>query len=203
MGGHRTTITNKLRKKSMPQLKPQTMLPTSRARALKKLGLTEEDVHLSKKLFSEMSSSAKTPPTKTPCNSTKAERLLGYNATRLKRAKALRLLGATEDDVELECAKNLGSLGQGARRRSFVMEMDKGRSRLHRRLSLGNTCTHRRTFFGAGRATSSRRKKEMSGGGERRDRSKTLPHSRRRRGSSSSISSSSCGGRSKSRRYTQ
>ena len=84
-----------------------------------------------------------------------------------------------------------------------VMEMDKDRSRLHRRLSLGNTCTHRRTFFGAGRATSSRRKKEMSGGGERRDRSKTLPHSRRRRGSSSSISSSSCGGRSKSRRYTQ
>ena len=203
MGGHRTTITNKLRKKSMPQLKPQTMLPTSRARALKKLGLTEEDVHLSKKLFSEMSSSAKTPPTKTPCNSTKAERLLGYNERKLKRAKALRLLGATEDDVELECAKNLGSLGQGARRRSFVMEMDKGRSRLHRRLSLGNTCTHRRTFFGAGRATSSRRKKEMSGGGERRDRSKTLPHSRRRRGSSSSISSSSCGGRSKSRRYTQ
>ena len=203
MGGHRTTITNKLRKKSMPQLEPQTMLPTSRARALKKLGLTEEDVHLSKKLFSEMSSSAKTPPTKTPCNSTKAERLLGYNERKLKRAKALRLLGATEDDVELECAKNLGSLGQGARRRSFVMEMDKGRSRLHRRLSLGNTCTHRRTFFGAGRATSSRRKKEMSGGGERRDRSKTLPHSRRRRGSSSSISSSSCGGRSKSRRYTQ
>ena len=150
-----------------------------------------------------MSSSAKTPPTKTPCNSTKAERLLGYNERKLKRAKALRLLGATEDDVELECAKNLGSLGQGARRRSFVMEMDKDRSRLHRRLSLGNTCTHRRTFFGAGRATSSRRKKEMSGGGERRDRSKTLPHSRRRRGSSSSISSSSCGGRSKSRRYTQ
>lgn len=177
------------------------MLQTSRARALKKLGLTEEDVHLSKKLFSEISSSAATS-TKTPC-STKAERLLGYNQTRLKRAKALRLLGATEDDVELECAKNLGSLGQGARRRSFIVEMDKGRSssRLHRRLSLGNT--QRRTFFGAGRA--SRRKKEVSGGG-RRDRSKTLPHSRRRRGSSSSLSSS-CGGGSTAgsmgRRYTQ
>ena len=219
MGGHRTTITNKLRKKSMPQLKPQTMLPTSRARALKKLGLTEEDVHLSKKLFSEMSSSAKTPPTKTPCNSTKAERLLGYNERKLKRAKALRLLGATEDDVELECAKNLGSLGQGARRRSFVVEMDKGRSnsRLHRRLTLGNT--HRRTFFGGnfnvGRASTSRRNKETSGGGRRggrRDRSKTLPHSRRRRGSSSSISSSYGGGGSTAnrsstcsmgRRYTQ
>ena len=201
MGGHRTTITNKLRKKNMPQLEPQTMLPTSRARALKKLGLTEEDVHLSKKLFSEISSSAKTPSAKTPCNSTKAERLLGYNATRLKRAKALRLLGATEDDVELECAKNLGSLGQGARRRSFVMEMDKGRrsSRLHRRLSLGNT--QRRTFFGRGRSRASSRRKKETSGGERRDRSKTLPHSRRRRGSSSSLSS--CGGGSMSRRYTQ
>lgn len=198
---HHTIITKKLRKKNMSLLEPQTMLQTSRARALKKLGLTEEDVHLSKKLFSEISSSVTTSSTKTPCNSTKAERLLGYNETRLKRAKALRLLGATEDDVELECAKNLGSLGQGARRRSFVVETDKGRrsSRLHRRLSLGNS--HRRTFFGAaGRAC--RRKKEMSGGGERRDRSKTLPHSRRRRGSSSNLSSS-CGGGSMSRRYTQ
>ena len=183
----------------MPQLEPQTMMQTSRARALKKLGLSEEDVHLSKKLFSEISSSA-TASTKTPCNSTKAERLLGYNETRLKRAKALRLLGATEDDVELECAKNLGSLGQGARRRSFIVEMDKGRrsSRLHRRLSLGNT--QRRTFFGPGRA-SSRRKKEMSGGG-RGDRSKTLPHSARRRDSSSSCGGGSTAG-SMGRRYTQ
>ena len=189
---------------------------TSRTRALKKLGLTEEDVHLSKKLFSEISSSATTSSKKTACN-TKAERLLGYNETRLKRAKALRLLGATEDDVELECAKNLGSLGQGARRRSFVVEMDKGRStcnsRLHRRLTLGNT--HRRTFFGGnfnvGRASTSRRNKETSGGGRRggrRDRSKTLPHSRRRRGSSSSISSSYGGGGSTAnssmgRRHTQ
>ena len=191
---------------------------TSRTRALKKLGLTEEDVHLSKKLFSEISSSATTSSKKTACNS-KAERLLGYNETRLKRAKALRLLGATEDDVELECAKNLGSLGQGARRRSFVVEMDRGRSnsRLHRRLTLGNT--QRRTFFGGnfnvGRASTSRRNKETSGGGRRggrRDRSKTLPHSRRRRGSSSSISSSYGGGGSTAnrsstcsmgRRYTQ
>ena len=193
---------------------PQRPPPTSRARALKKLGLTEEDVHLSKKLFSEISSSLATSSKKTACNS-KAERLLGYNETRLKRAKALRLLGATEDDVELECAKNLGSLGQGARRRSFVVEMDKNQSnsRLHRRLTLGNT--HRRTFFGGnfnvGRASTSRRNKETSGGGRRggrRDRSKTLPHSRRRRGSSSSISSSYGGGGSTAnssmgRRYTQ
>lgn len=171
--------------------------PEGRARALKRLGLTEEDVHLSKKLFNEISSQATTASS---YNSTKAERLLGYNETRLKRSKALRLLGATEDDIELECAKNLGSLGQGGRRRSFVVEMDPARnSRLHRRLRLGssaNTDTCR----------SSRRKAGAPGGGKRRDRLKTLPHSRRRRGSSSSgLSSSSCGGGSTcmGRRYTQ
>ena len=173
--------------------------PEGRARALKRLGLTEEDVHLSKKLFNEISSQATTASS---YNSTKAERLLGYNETRLKRSKALRLLGATEDDIELECAKNLGSLGQGGRRRSFVVEMDPARnSRLHRRLRLGSsaitdTCTCR----------SSRRKAGAPGGGKRRDRLKTLPHSRRRRGSSSSgLSSSSCGGGSTcmGRRYTQ
>ena len=183
--------------KSMPQLEPQT----SRARALKKLGLTEEDVHLSKKLFSEMSSSVAASAEKAR-NLTKAERLLGYNEMKLKRSKALRLLGATEDDIELECSKNLGSLGRAGRRRSFIVEMDQARnsSRLHSRLSLGNA--HRRTFFGAGRA-SSRRTKEMSGGGGRKDRSKTLPHSRRRRGSSSSLSSSCGGSRSTGRRCTQ
>jgi len=169
--------------------------PEGRARALKRLGLTEEDVHLSKKLFNEISSQATTASS---YNSTKAERLLGYNETRLKRSKALRLLGATEDDIELECAKNLGSLGQGGRRRSFVVEMDPARnSRLHRRLRLGSSANTDR---------SSRRKAGAPGGGKRRDRLKTLPHSRRRRGSSSSgLSSSSCGGGSTcmGRSYTQ
>ena len=176
---------------------PQPPTPTataSRARALKKLGLTEEDVHFSKKLFSEISSACSNGTTTTTACS-KAERLLGYTETRLKRAKALKLLGATEDDIEVECQKNLGSLGHGGRRRSFVMEMDPARnSRLHRRLSLGSS-TQRRTFFG----TKNRRKKGRSGGGgSGGDRFKSLPHSRRRRGSSSSLSSTTG-----SRRYTQ
>ena len=176
----------------MPQPPPPPPTATaSRARALKKLGLTEEDVHFSKKLFSEICSNGATSTT--ACS--KAERLLGYTETRLKRAKALKLLGATEDDIEVECQKNLGSLGHGGRRRSFVMEMDPARnSRLHRRLSLGSSTTQRRTFFG----TKSRRKKGRSGGGSGRDRFKSLPHSRRRRGSSSSLSSTTG-----SRRYTQ
>jgi hypothetical protein len=182
----------------MPQPPPPPPTATaSRARALKKLGLTEEDVHFSKKLFSEISSAACSNGTTSPTACSKAERLLGYTETRLKRAKALKLLGATEDDIEVECQKNLGSLGHGGRRRSFVMEMDPARnSRLHRRLSLGSS-TQRRTFFG-----SRRQKKGRSGGGSGRDRVKSLPHSRRRRGSSSSLSStrSTCTG---SRRYTQ
>ena len=184
----------------MPQpplpLPPPTATATataSRARALKKLGLTEEDVHFSKKLFSEISSACSNGTTSTTACS-KAERLLGYTETRLKRAKALKLLGATEDDIEVECQKNLGSLGHGGRRRSFVMEMDPARnSRLHRRLSLGSSI-QRRTFFG----TNSRRKKARSGAGSGRDRFKSLPHSRRRRGSSSRLSSTTG-----SRRYTQ
>ena len=185
----------------MPQPPPPPPTATaSRARALKKLGLTEEDVHFSKKLFSEISSACSNGTTTSTTACSKAERLLGYTETRLKRAKALKLLGATEDDIEVECQKNLGSLGHGGRRRSFVMEMDPARnSRLHRRLSLGSS-TQRRTFFGA----NSRRKKGRSGGGSGRDRFKSLPHSRRRRGSSSSLSSrstrSTCTG---SRRYTQ
>ena len=177
----------------MPQPPPPPPTATaSRARALKKLGLTEEDVHFSKKLFSEISSACSNGTISTTACS-KAERLLGYTETRLKRAKALKLLGATEDDIEVECQKNLGSLGHGGRRRSFVMEMDPARnSRLHRRLSLGSS-TQRRTFFG-----SRRQKKGRSGGGSGRDRVKSLPHSRRRRGSSSSLSSTTG-----SRRYTQ
>ena len=181
----------------MPQPPPPPPTATaSRARALKKLGLTEEDVHFSKKLFSEISSACSNGTTSTTACSKKAERLLGYTETRLKRSKALKLLGATEDDIEVECQKNLGSLGHGGRRRSFVTEMDPARnSRLHRRLSLGSS-TQRRTFFGAN--SRRKQKKARSGGGSGRDRFKSLPHSRRRRGSSSSLSSTT--GR---RRYTQ
>ena len=86
-------------------------------KVLKRLGLSEEDVRVSEKLISQIPPA----PCSLPTVNTKAERILGYTETRLKRAKALRFLGATEDDVELENAKNLGALGLAGRRRSFTV----------------------------------------------------------------------------------
>lgn len=86
---------------------------------LRKLGLTEEDVRDSQKLFSQIPP----PPLlqgKSHCS--KEERLLGYTKLRLRRAKALRVLGASEEDVDIENTKTLGALGIGGRRRSFYIE---------------------------------------------------------------------------------
>lgn len=58
-----------------------------------------------------------------PDDPNKAERILGYASARLVREKALRTLGTTEQEIALENAKNLGSLGVGGsgRRRSFAV----------------------------------------------------------------------------------
>mmetsp|Transcript_3552 Transcript_3552/g.5147 ORF Transcript_3552/g.5147 Transcript_3552/m.5147 type:complete len:206 (+) Transcript_3552:931-1548(+) len=90
-----------------------------RGSILKKLGLTEEDVRDSERLFQQM---PPPPPTQNNARCLKEERLLGYAMLRLKRAKALKVLGASEEDVDTENAKNLGSLGRSGRRRSFVVE---------------------------------------------------------------------------------
>ena len=65
-----------------------------RSKGLRKLGVSEEDVKQATKLLEESS--------------------------RL-RSKALDLLGTSEEEVELEFAKNLGSLGIAGRRRSHSM----------------------------------------------------------------------------------
>ena len=65
-----------------------------RSKGLRKLGVSEEDVKQATKLLEESS--------------------------RL-RSKALNLLGTSEEEVELEFAKNLGSLGIAGRRRSHSM----------------------------------------------------------------------------------
>lgn len=78
-------------------------------KVLKRLGLSEEDVRVSEKLISQIPPA----PCSLPTVYTKAERILGYTETRLKRAKALRFLGATEDDVELENAKKFRGSGTG------------------------------------------------------------------------------------------
>lgn len=85
----------------------------NRKKGLKKLGVSENDVKLAEKILDQI-------PT-CPADPNKAERILGYASTRLVRDKALRLLGASEEEVELENAKVLGSLGVAGRRRSFSM----------------------------------------------------------------------------------
>ena len=97
-----------------------------RSRILRKLGLTELDVEYSIKLFSEVNPSNDRWSThfyncdQISKTEVKIEQLLGYSLNRLRRAKALRLMGVTEDDVDLENSKNLGSLGKGGRKRSFI-----------------------------------------------------------------------------------
>ncbi|KAL3792279.1 hypothetical protein ACHAW5_001105 [Stephanodiscus triporus] len=80
-----------------------------RSNGLRKLGVSEDDVILAEKLLEQISS----------CSINKAERILGYATTRMKREKATRLLGATEDEVAVEIPKVLGSLGVAGRRRSY------------------------------------------------------------------------------------
>ncbi len=104
------------------------MSSKNRESILKKLGLTEEDVRDSEKLLRQI------PPPPPPhllstsssikrqygyC--TKAECVLGYTLLRLSREKALRVLGASEEEIDIENAKTLGSLGRSGRRRSFVV----------------------------------------------------------------------------------
>ena len=88
---------------------PEQHASHSRSHGLKKLGVTEDDVRLAEKLLEQISF----------CSINKAERILGYAAARMKREKALRLLGATEDEVTVEIPKVLGSLGVAGRRRSY------------------------------------------------------------------------------------
>ena len=68
---------------------------TSRSAGLRKLGVSESDVHLAEKLLHQ---TVQADPA---------------------RSKALRMLGATENDVALENSKILGSLGVAGRRRSY------------------------------------------------------------------------------------
>jgi len=89
-----------------------------RSKILKKLGLSEMDVKYSMKLFAEAH-----PSGRNQCSGqgVKLEKILGYSVTRLRRSKALRLLGVTEEDIELENSKNLGTLGTNGRKRSFIV----------------------------------------------------------------------------------
>ena len=96
----------------------------SRDSILRKLGLTEEDVKDSEKLFRQIPLPPPPPSSSSSSsyNCSKQERLLGYTMQRLNRAKALKVLGASEEDVDIENSKNLGSLGHSGRKRSFALK---------------------------------------------------------------------------------
>lgn len=118
--------------------KQNTPLQT-RSAVLRKLGITEDDVTTSEKLFAQM---PPPPPLNTKFTS-KTERILGYSLSRIKREKALRLMGASEEEVDLENAKNLGTLGCGGRRRSFCI-VEVSNRKCSRRLSLDISLMKRR-----------------------------------------------------------
>lgn len=82
----------------------------NRTNGLRKLGVSEDDVIFAEKLLEQISSCS---------TNNKTERILGYAATRMKREKAIRLLGVTEDEVAVEIPKVLGTLGIAGRRRSY------------------------------------------------------------------------------------
>eukprot|EP00978_Attheya_sp_CCMP212_P028960 scaffold101295_cov58-Attheya_sp.AAC.6 len=72
---------------------------------LSRLGVSEDDIRTGKILAAEI------PPLGPWETLTKEEKLLGYTTSRLKREKALKILGVTEDEIEYENRKRLGSLG--------------------------------------------------------------------------------------------
>ena len=91
-----------------------------RAKVLSKMGVTEEDLVIASKIMAQM------PPEPTRRGSTKVENLLGFDMDRIKRARALKRLGVSEDQLDVENAKNLGSLGIDARKRSFLLSENSG-----------------------------------------------------------------------------
>ena len=97
------------------------MKTENRSSILKKLGLTEEDVRDSEKLLQQIPPPPPPRSRKYEC-CRKEEQLLGYTVLRLSREKALKILGASEEDVDVENTKNLASLGRSGRRRSFIVE---------------------------------------------------------------------------------
>lgn len=75
----------------------------TREKGLLKLGVSEEDVVIAEALLSQ------TPPVPR----TKAELLLGYSQLQLRRVKALKMLGISEEELEFGIRSDLSSLGFG------------------------------------------------------------------------------------------
>jgi hypothetical protein len=96
---------------------------STRKKALIVLGLSEEDIKTSHTLFQQLPIPPTNPKScrKLPkADPVKVEQLLGYATLCLQREKALKVLGTSEEDIEVENSKNLAALGQSGRRRSYL-----------------------------------------------------------------------------------
>ncbi len=91
-----------------------THAQVARAKSLRQLGVTEDDLVIAGKIMSQA------PPPPTRRASTKAELVLGYDKERLNRERALKRLGVSEEQLDVENSKNLGALGLDGRKRSFA-----------------------------------------------------------------------------------
>eukprot|EP00586_Coscinodiscus_wailesii_P006939 CAMPEP_0172492178 /NCGR_PEP_ID=MMETSP1066-20121228/23216_1 /TAXON_ID=671091 /ORGANISM="Coscinodiscus wailesii, Strain CCMP2513" /LENGTH=306 /DNA_ID=CAMNT_0013261641 /DNA_START=77 /DNA_END=997 /DNA_ORIENTATION=+ len=87
----------------------------NRTKILKKMGVSEDDVLHAEILIAQI------PP---PSHHTKIEKVMGYDESRLKREKATKLMGTSEDEIETENAKEMASLGIAGRRRSFSLTVN-------------------------------------------------------------------------------
>jgi hypothetical protein len=76
-----------------------------RYRALKKLGVTNDDYKLADKLFLESNGSKSLPPL------SKTEKMTGYLTSQVKRNKAIKILGTSEEGIVEERSRRLSSLG--------------------------------------------------------------------------------------------
>lgn len=65
--------------------------------------MTEEDLNAAERIFLEAAAFCSL--------GRKEEKVLGYSLEQIKREKALERLGVTQEQIEFEACKNLGSLG--------------------------------------------------------------------------------------------
>ena len=100
MNSHPTSNDNGISNSNNGNITPSSRPLINRSNAMRKLGVTETDVHIAEKVLSE------------PHHDTNT-------ATATSLQKAFRMLGRTESEFCVDKAKILGSLGMAGRERSF------------------------------------------------------------------------------------
>ena len=83
-----------------------TKVELKRSTALRKMGLSEDDLDEANYLFSQRAGN-----TSSDEPVTKEEKMLGVSKEQVKRVKALKVLSATETDIDLDTEQRLGKLG--------------------------------------------------------------------------------------------